>query len=431
MDKSTKVRDKSLPEFQKFLLEEKLAPESNVPSYAHWVNRYLDYAKKHKLSMVVYQEGAVTAYLDALQSDRRIFKWQHRQANEALRLYFTQYLKKMAEHVPSVSRPADVSGLLKEGRRLIRFRHYSNSTERVYLQWIERFLDYVFHAEKKTKISDIAAADFKNFLAYLSHKRKVSSSTQNQAFNAIRFFFRNVLGKETGDPSSAIREKRGQKLPSVLSVDEVKVLFVPMSAKNRLIAELLYGAGLRLMELARLRVRDIDFDANTIFVRSERGGRDRTTILPSTVKDRLKGHLEAVKLIHEDDLAKGYGEVQLPGAVGHKYPKAGKEWAWQYVFPSARLSVDPRSGRVSRQHISDTAIQDMIKNALRKSGIPKRASVHTLRHSFATHLLASGVNVREVQELLGHKNVETTMIYTRVVRNMSKVPHSPLDALYK
>jgi len=177
-------------------------------------------------------------------------------------------------------------------------------------------------------------------------------------------------------------------------------------------------------------VRDIDFDANTIFVRSEKGGKDRNTILPATVKDRLKEQLNAVKVIHEDDLAKGYGEVRLPEALGHKYPKAGKEWAWQYVFPSMRLSVDPKSGSVSRHHISDTAIQDMIKNAIQKAGIPKSASVHTLRHSFATHLLASGVNIREVQELLGHKNVETTMIYTRIIRNLSKAPQSPLDALY-
>ena len=204
-----------------------------------------------------------------------------------------------------------------------------------------------------------------------------------------------------------------------------------MPAKNLLIAELLYGAGLRLMELARLRVGDIDFDVNTIFVRSEKGGKDRMTILPSMVKERLKEHLKAVKIIHEDDLAKGYGEVRLPEAVGHKYPKAGKEWAWQYVFPSMRLSVDPRNGRVSRQHISDTSIQDMIKNALRKAGLPKHASVHTLRHSFATHLLASGVDIHEIQELLGHKNVETTTIYTRVIRNMPKASQSPLDALYK
>jgi integrase len=184
------------------------------------------------------------------------------------------------------------------------------------------------------------------------------------------------------------------------------------------------------MELARLRVKDIDFEANTIFARSEKGGKDRTTILPATVKDRLKEHLNAVKVVHEDDLANGYGEVRLPEALSHKYPKAGKEWAWQYVFPSMRLSVDPRSGKVSRHHISDTAIQDMIKNAVRKAGIPKHASVHTLRHSFATHLLTSGANIREVQELLGHKNVETTMIYTRVIRNLSKAPRSPLDALY-
>jgi len=430
MDKLSKARDKSLPEFQKFLLEKKLVPESNIPSYAYWVIRYLDYARKHKLSVMEYQERAVSDYLNVLQSDRRTFKWQHRQADDALRLYFTHYLKEVGELVTSVSRLADVTGLLKEGRRLIRFRHYSYSTERIYLQWIERFLDYVLHAEKKTKISDIVAGDFKNFLSYLALKRKVSPSTQNQAHNAIRFFFHNVLDKEAGDLSKIGREKRGQKLPSVLLVNEVKALFAQMNAKNRLIAELLYGAGLRLMELARLRVKDIDFNANTLFVRSEKGGKDRTTILPATVKDRLKEHLNAVKVVHEDDLANGYGEVRLPEALSHKYPKAGKEWAWQYVFPSMRLSVDPRSGRVSRHHISDTAIQDMIKNAIRKAGIPKRASVHTLRHSFATHLLASGVNIREVQELLGHKNVETTMIYTRVIRNLSKAPQSPLDALY-
>ena len=431
MDKPSKARDKSLTEFQKFLLAEKIVPESSIPFYCNWVGRYFDYAVKHGLSVSVYQEEAVTAYLDALQADRRIFKWQHRQASEALRLYFTHHLKKTGERESSLSRFADVTGLLKEGRRLIRFRHYSHSTERVYLQWIERFLDYALHVEKKTKISDIDVEDFKNFLSYLALKREVSSSTKNQAFNAIHFFFRNVLGKETTDLNRKVREKRTQKLPSVLSVAEIKKLFAQVNARNRLIAGLLYGAGLRLMELVRLRVRDIDFEANSIFVRSEKGSRDRTTILPSTVKDRLKEHLNAVKAIHEDDLARGYGVVRLPEAVGHKHQGAGKEWGWQYVFPSTRLSVDSRNGTISRQHISDTAIQDMIKNALRKAEIPKRASVHTLRHSFATHLLASGADISEVQKLLGHKNVETTMIYKHIVRNLSNALRSPLDVLYK
>jgi len=185
------------------------------------------------------------------------------------------------------------------------------------------------------------------------------------------------------------------------------------------------------MELARLRVKDIDFGADTIFVRSGKGDKDRSTVLPSAVRDRLQEHLRGIKALHEKDLAAGYGEVHLPDALARKYPNAGKEWAWQYVFPSMKLSVDPRSGRVGRHHISDTPIQEAVKKAIQKAGIPKHASVHTLRHSFATHLLQAGVNIREVQSLLGHKNVETTMIYTHVLRTMSNAPRSPLDALYE
>ncbi|MDD1745736.1 MAG: integron integrase [Candidatus Methanoperedens sp.] len=201
----------------------------------------------------------------------------------------------------------------------------------------------------------------------------------------------------------------------MLAVDEVKRLFEQMTGTNRLIAELLYGAGLRLMELARLRIKDIDFDANIIFVRSGKGDKDRSTMLPSAVKDRLQEHLGRVKSLHEQDIAAGHGSVYLPDALDRKYPNAAKEWAWQYVFPSAKLSVDPRSGIVRRHHISDTAIQTAVKNAVRKTGIAKHATVHTLRHSFATHLLMSGVNIREIQALLGHKNVEATMIYTHCV----------------
>jgi integron integrase len=222
----------------------------------------------------------------------------------------------------------------------------------------------------------------------------------------------------------------GQKLPVVLSVEEVKQLFSRLSGTNLLIAEMLYGAGMRLMEVARLRVKDVDFEANTIFVRRGKGDKDRSTVLPSAVKERLREHLKRVKALHEQDLGTGYGEVHLPHALGRKYPKAGKEWAWQYVFPSSKLSVDPRSGRVGRHHFSEKAIQRAVKDGLRKAGIPKHASVHTLRHSFATHLIMNGVNIREVQELLGHKHVETTMVYTHVLRNMSNAPLSPLDAMY-
>ncbi len=184
------------------------------------------------------------------------------------------------------------------------------------------------------------------------------------------------------------------------------------------------------MEAARLRVKDIDFDANTLYVRSGKGDKDRSTMLPAVVKERLSEHLTRVKALHERDLAAGHGAVYLPDALDRKYPNVAREWGWQYVFPAATLSVDPRSGIVRRQHISDTAIQSALKNAVRKAGIIKHATVHTLRHSFATHLLMNGVNIREVQDLLGHKNVETTMIYTHVIRDMKNAPHSPLDALY-
>ena len=277
----------------------------------------------------------------------------------------------------------------------------------------------------------MSVSDFKEFLSHLAIKQKVSASTQNQAFNAVLFLFRHVLGKDTSGLSSSVRAKRGQKLPAVFTLDEIKTVFSHLSGTYLLMAEILYGAGLRLMELARLRIKDIDFESDTIFVRSGKGDKDRSTVLPAAVKDRLRDHRSQIKALHERDLLEGYGRVYLPDALARKYPSADKQWAWQYVFPSSKISVDPRSGKVGRHHISDTPIQEAIKRALRKSGIAKHASVHTLRHSFATHLLQAGVNIREVQDLLGHKNVETTMVYTHVLRNMSNAPKSPLDRLYE
>jgi integron integrase len=218
-------------------------------------------------------------------------------------------------------------------------------------------------------------------------------------------------------------------VPSVLTQNEVYSLLQQLKENDRLLVHVLYGTGMRLMEVARLRVQDIDFGLNSIIVRAGKGDKDRITVMPKTIKKSLREHLKSVKKIHEADIQKGFGEVYLPEALDRKYPNAAKDWNWQYVFPSASLSVDPRSGKVRRHHISPSSIQKIVAKAVRKAGIAKHATVHTLRHSFATHLLMDGVNIREVQELLGHKNVETTMIYTHVLRNMSKAPTSPLDAL--
>ena len=429
MEKLEKKPQNILPDFQKFLIEKDLVPEKNVQFFAQWVNRFIAFARDKKIDPSSYQKTAIIEFLDALRSDERIRDWQLRQADDAVRLYYFHYLGTSENSISGTAFFNDLPSLMNEVIRMIRLLHYSYSTERTYKQWIERFIAYSMQSAGKT-IADLNSQDFRDFLSHLAVKKKVSASTQNQAFNAILFLFRHVLGKETEDMGATVRAKRGQKIPVVLSVDEIARIFSHMHDPNLLMAEVIYGSGLRMMELARLRVKDIDFDANTLFIRSGKGDKDRSTVLPLTVKERLRKHLEKVKYLHESDLAKGFGEVFLPDALSRKYPNSAKQWAWQYVFPSSKLSVDPISGKVMRHHISDKTIQDPFKIALRKSDIPKHASVHTLRHSFATHLLQSGVNIREVQSLLGHKNVETTMVYTHVLRNMSNAPKSPLDSLY-
>ncbi|MBI4652102.1 integron integrase [Candidatus Desantisbacteria bacterium] len=315
-------------------------------------------------------------------------------------------------------------------REAIRLKHYSYSTEKTYIDWAQRFYNYVLN-EKKKNISELNfdENDLKDFLTYLAITRRVASSTQNQAFNALLFLFKNILNISVNNLGETVRAKRGPKLPVVLSTQEVQKVFAGSSGTRLLILKLIYGAGLRLMDLLRLRVKDIDFDYNTIFIRGGKGDKDRTTMLPQKIREDLIKHIEKVKALHEDDLNKGFGEVSLPNALDIKYPNAPKELGWQYVFPSANLSVDPRSGKIKRHHLNEKTVQNAMKNAVKKAGIIKHATVHTLRHSFATHMLMNGVNIIEIQDLLGHKNVETTMIYTHVMRDMSNAPKSPLDLL--
>ena len=425
------MTNRILSEFQDFLLSRSLIPAKNAPFYAHWVSKFFAFSNRNP---DLSSNLKVEKFLNQLKSQKKTADWQIKQAEEALRLYFHHFLDgKTAVLSPDGSQKGtlDVSKVLGNMRQALRIRHYSYRTERSYLDWAQRLIDYTSEVKKKdARAAGLDSGDVKDFLSYLALTKRVSSSTQNQAFNALLFLFRDVLKKELGDMSKTVRAKRGQKLPVVLSPEEVQSLFKHVKGLNLLTLQLLYGSGLRLLELARLRVKDIDFDQNLVFVRGSKGDKDRTTILPQTVKDMLKKHLDEVKKLHAKDLAGGYGEVYLPDALERKYPNASKEWGWQYVFPSPKLSVDPRSGKIRRHHITDKSIQNAVKEAVQKAGIVKHASVHTLRHSFATHLLMNGVNIREIQNLLGHKHVETTMIYTHVIRDLVSVPKSPLDSLY-
>ncbi len=422
-----------LPEFQKFLADTKIVALKNIPYYAYWVSRFLNsLVLDNGLSL----DLQVRKFLEQLQIDPKIAQWQVEQAEESLKLYLDNCSQgveiKNNFREFNQKRQSNITEVLDKVKQSIRIKHYSYRTERTYIEWVVKFYDYLGNIRKK----DIStykpqSSDVREFLSYLAVQKNVSASTQNQAFNALLFLFNNVFHLTLKDLNKTVRAKRGPKLPVVLTEEEVKAVLENVDNGNLLILQLIYGAGLRLMELARLRVQDIDFESGLLYVRSAKQGKDRTTLLPDFVKDKLRVHLEKVKILHEADIAKGYGEVYLPKAIAKKYPNAAKDWRWQYVFPAYKLSVDPRSGKIRRHHISEKSIQNTVRNAVKKAGILKHATVHTLRHSFATHLLLNGTNIREVQELLGHKHLETTMIYTHVLRNMSNAPKSPLDCLYE
>ncbi len=375
-------------------------------------------------------------FLEYLSKTACFTDWQKEQAKTALQIYFEQFnpaaLKLYAKEDPRISNAnLDLASILRILSKALRIKHYSYKTERSYINWAERFHAYVIDVKKKdVQKLDLSSEDVRDYLGFLALRKKVSSSTQNQAFNALLFLFRDVLNIKLEGLGNTVRAKRGPRLPVVLTPDEVKEIFRHVSGKNRLILQLLYGTGMRLTELTCLRVKDIDFKSGVIFIKSGKGDKDRTTILPEYLKEELNKYVQGVKKLHEKDLAVGYGEVWLPNALDRKYPKAAREFGWQFTFPSIKLSPDHISGKIRRFYISPKTIQNTMSKAVKKAGIVKHATVHTLRHSFATHLLVNGVNIREVQNLLGHKNVETTMVYTHVLRSMSNVPKSPLDILY-
>ncbi|HID29220.1 MAG TPA: integron integrase [Desulfobacterales bacterium] len=315
--------------------------------------------------------------------------------------------------------------LLDQVRAAISIRHYSLRTEQAYVGWIRRFI--LFHDKRHP--SEMGEAEISAFLSHLAVEGKVSASTQNQALCAILFLYKEVLKQDLGSFGNVVWAKKPKRLPVVFTREEIKALLEQLRGTKWIMANLLYGAGLRLMECLRLRVQDIDFAYKQITVRDAKGSKDRVTMLRGIVIEPLQEHLKKVKKLHGDDLKQGYGTVHLPYALERKYPKANREWGWQYVFPSQKLSVDPRSGRKQRHHLSELVLPRAIKEALRNAGITKHGSAHTLRHSFATHLLEAGYDIRTVQELLGHKNVVTTMIYTHVLNKGGMGVRSPADVL--
>lgn len=315
------------------------------------------------------------------------------------------------------------SRLLDQVRETLRVRHYSLRTEESYVSWIKRFI--LFHGERHPR--ELGEHEITEFLTHLATHRKVAASTQNQALSALLFLYKEVLNVDHPWLGDVVRAKRPSRLPVVLSRHDTKRLLNELTGTNWLIANLLYGSGLRLMEAIRLRVKDIDFDYEQIIVRSGKGFKDRTTVLPNAIAKHLQKHLIKIKDQHQHDLEEGFGSVYLPIAIERKYPNSNKEWSWQYVFPSSKRSVDPQTGVIRRHHLSEKNLQRAIKQATRKLGIVKPISTHTLRHCFATHLLEDGYDIRTIQELLGHKDLKTTMIYTHVMKKGAQCVRSPID----
>jgi integron integrase len=322
--------------------------------------------------------------------------------------------------------PAPAPRLLDRVRLAIRARHYSRRTETAYVHWIRRYI--VFHGKRHP--SEMGAVEVTAFLSALAVQSKVAASTQNQAMNAVLFLYREVLGVALPWLDDIVRAKRPLHLPVVLTRREVRAILEQLDGVPKLMAVLLYGAGLRLLECCRLRIKDLDFEANQIVIRDGKGNKDRMTMLPAAVKSELARHVARVRAQHAADLGRSAGWVELPWALGRKYPNAGRELGWQWVFPATRFYVDRATGQRRRHHLHESVLQRAVKEAVTKAGIAKRATCHTFRHSFATHLLEDGHDIRTVQELLGHQDVSTTMIYTHVLNRGPAGVRSPADRMF-
>jgi integron integrase len=321
-------------------------------------------------------------------------------------------------------RPNPGLKLMDQVREVLRYYHYAYRTEQTYGHWILRYIHYF---GGKTHPNRLGAKDVERFLSHLATEGQVAASTQRQALNALVFLYRDVLHQPLESTIAPARSKRQPRPPTVLTQAEVQRLLAVMRGRHALMAKLLYGSGLRLLECIRLRIQDVDFGQNLIFVRGAKGGKDRTSILPRNLREELQAQIKAVKALHHQDLEEGFGEVYIPEALARKYPKAARETGWQWVFPARARSLDPRSGREMRHHVLESGLQKAVKRAAQQARIDKKTGCHTLRHSFATHMLENGVNIRVLQELLGHADVKTTEMYTHVMARDIRPLQSPLD----
>jgi integron integrase len=409
-----------IEQFKSYLLSRHLTNKKKMGFYLYWVTRFHAFCKKQPTDPIITED--IERYLRHLSHSRE--EWQVKQASEAIQLFqFYKNRKNITHSKVSVEASAEWKSAVEEMQKILRLMHRSYRTEQAYIGWVRQFYRFM----KGRSPYSLESKDVKNFMTYLAVERNVAISTQNQAFNAILFLFRYILDKNIDNISDAVRAKGNRRLPVVLTKPEIGRLFDQMSGINLLMAKVVYGCGLRLRECLQLRVKDIDFERNAVTIRSGKGDKDRETVLPESLKEDLREQLNRARKIFENDKRKNVPGVQLPYAFEHKSPNADKEWAWFWAFPSGTLSIDPITKIVRRHHVYHGNLQRQIKQAGIKAKIAKRITVHTLRHSFATYLLEKGYDIRTIQELLGHSDIKTTMIYTHVVNKNKLGIISPLD----
>jgi|Deesub1362A_J573_1020465.scaffolds.fasta_scaffold02508_5 integron integrase len=403
--------------FKKYLFKDVGIKSKSLPYYLKWVLECYSYLRKPLEKKVSNNEK--NRFLKNLSTSHE--GWQVKQADYAIKLY---------NHFLSIQTPQEHPPGTKEWdtietrtRKIIRLRQLSYRTEKSYLGWIRRFREFV----REKAPSETGGDEFQEFLTHLALERRVSPSTQNQALNALVFLFKHVLDRDIEGHIDAVRAKYRRRLPVVLTRREVQMILSRMQGVPKLMASLMYGCGLRVSECVRLRIKDVDMEQGVVIVRQGKGDKDRITVLPENLKDLLLEHMGKVKRVYEQDRSQNLAGVSMPGALERKYPGAGKQWGWFWMFPSGSLSIDPRGNIVRRHHLHPATLQRAFRKAVKEAGITKSATVHSLRHSFATHLLEDGYDLRTVQELLGHRHINTTMVYTHVAKRNILGVKSPLD----